>query len=226
MKRSLITICSLLLGGAGLLHAGSSTIVFSAQDVGSGVGGVDGTDLAVGTLVRFGYFDAAVDVAANWQDISLLNTHFTELAHTFTGYFNGNTTLDNTGAVLSTNNGDNLNYPGAFGASVSLDANALGIASTRMYIWAFDSSSTGTASAHAIFSDSAWAIGSRFTGTFDIGVVRSSDPGDVYLALLGPETSGTLSGPVNKLQSVPEPSSFLFGILGLGSLFLTRRRCP
>ena len=224
MNRLQLTISSLLLATSSLLHAGNSTITYSAQDTGAALG-FGGSELAVGSLVRFGYFDASVDVAANWQNISLLNTKFTELAHTNVGYFNGATTLDNTtGSVVSADNGQNFNVPGAFAASVTLDASSLGLTTTRLYIWAYNTSTADVATATGIFSDSLWTIGSKFSATFDIGAVRPTDLGDVYLAQLGPETSAALGGSLNQLQAIPEPSSLVFSLLSLGTLTLTRRR--
>ncbi len=224
LKASFVVFCTVLFGTAGVLTAGTATITYSAQETGSALGGIDGTELPIGSLVRFGYFDPVVDIAASWGNISLLDSSFTELGRTLTGHFNGNTTWDETGMVTSSDIGQNFGVPGAFAASVTLDAAALGNTTTRMYIWAFDSSTVAAATAHAVFSDAAWTIGAKFTATFEVSAVNPSDPTDIYLAQLGPETSPNVTGLLNKLIAVPEPSALLFSLLGLGSLVFSRRR--
>ncbi len=217
MKNCFLTLFSLSLFGASPLFAGLSTVTYSAQSKDGALGSTSGVDLAVGSLIRFGYFDPAVDVAANFANISLLNSNFTELAHTYVGFF-----LDEGVDV-------NLGMPGMFGSSVNIETTTVGayggsLGSTRMYIWAYDASNVGAASAHAIFSDQNWTIGGASAPVFDVVSARPSQLGDVYLAQLGPGTSSNVGGSLNQLIPVPEPSALLLSALTLGSLALTRRR--
>ena len=216
-------VASLALGA--VAHAGAVTATFSAQASGSGLGNVDGTDLAVGSLVRFGYFDGSTDFGAMLNDLSLLNTHFTELGSAKVGFFDGLSVVNEFGAITSHTDGTNYGVPGAFTGKVSLTPSPV-LENARLYIWAYNSSSLGGATAHAIFSDDAWKLGSFGTPVFELRTANPLDPNDIYLAVSGPElaTSG-IGGTLNKLIGVPEPGSFL---LGLGAMFscLVRRKRP
>jgi hypothetical protein len=219
MKRCFLTLFTLSLFGAAPLTAGLSTVTYSAQSKDGALGSTSGVDLSVGSLVRLGYFDPAVDVAANFANISLLNSKFTELAHTYVGYFR--------------DEGVDVNFdkPGIFGSSVNIETTALGdygvlLGSTRLYIWAYDADNVGSASAHAIFSDENWTIGGASAPVFDVVSARPSQLGDVYLAQLGPGNSSSIGGALNQLIPVPEPSALLLSALTLASFSLTRRRRP
>jgi hypothetical protein len=218
MKICFLTLFALSLFGTSPLIANLSTVTYSAQSKDGALGSTTGVDLAVGSLVRFGYFNPAVDVAASFANISLLNSNFTELGHTFVGYF------QDEGVDV------NLNELGIFASSVNIETTTIGaygatLGSTRMYIWAYDSSAVGTSSAHAIFSDQNWIVGGASTPVFDVVSARPSQLGDVYLAQLGPGISSRVGGgTLNQLLPVPEPSALLLSALTLGSLSLTRRR--
>ncbi len=226
-KSLLLALSAVALLAPKAVLANMSTVTYSAQEPGGGLGLPSAEEVSVGALIRFGYFDASVDFSNMWSDVSLLNTHFTELATSLVGDFGGVTIIDNAGVSSEGTPGTPSGSAGVFAASVSLDASVLGLASTRMYIWAFDTSTTGAATAQGIFSGSEWIIGSSPTLTFDISGVSPTGPGDVYLATQGPETAPNAKGMINKLipiATVPEPSSLL--CLSLAALCITRRRRP
>lgn len=216
-------IASLALSA--VAHGGAVTATFSAQASGSGLGSAEGTDLAVGSLVRFGYFDGATDFGAMLNDLSLLNTHFTELGSAKVGYFDGLSVVNEFGANTSHTDGTNYNVPGAFTGKVSLTPSPV-LENTRLFMWAYNSSSMGGATAHAIFSDDAWKLGSFGTPVFELRTANPLDSNDIYLAVSGPQVAASgIGGTLNKLIGVPEPGSFL---LGLGAFFscLIRRKRP
>jgi hypothetical protein len=215
-------LASIALGA--VAHAGAVTATFSAQASGSGLGSVDGTDLAVGSLVRFGYFDGATDFGAMLNDLSLLNTHFTELGSAKVGFFGGISVVNEFGAITSHTDGTNYNVPGAFTGIVSLSPSPV-LENTRLYMWAYNSSSMGGATAHAIFSDDAWKLGAFGTPVFELRTANPLDANDIYLAVQGPQVAASgIGGTLNKLVGVPEPGSFLLGLGAFVSCLLRRKR--
>ncbi len=206
-------------------QAGPFTVTFSAQNNGSPLGLSNGTDLPTGSLVRFGYFTIPLnDVLAKFDQISLLNGCFVELAYTQIGMFGGSTSLNNDFSVASRSDG--LSTPGAVGVfahNVTFDAQAMNlIGTTNFWIWAFNTDSINTATEHGMFSADSWTTSSFGTAVFDVGDTSPSDPTDIYQATKGPEQSSLELGTLNKLIPVPEPTSGLLASFGL--LFLVSRR--
>lgn len=223
--KSALVLILLGLGTLGTVRAGNVTVTFAAQDPGSALGTVGGQDLQVGALVRFGFFDTLTDFNAMINDLSLLNTHFTELGKIQVGFFDGQTTYNSSMQVVSSSGGTNHNAAGAFAGKVTLDPSIGNLANTRLYMWAFDSSTIGSAQAHAIFSDNAWQFPSVGTATFSLGSASPSDINDLYFATRGPETNSSgVGGQLNKLNPVPEPGSITALTLALSTLFLRRHR--
>lgn len=208
--------------------AAPATVTYSAQSSGSALAGPNGLPLADGSLVKFGYFDAGVDFNSMLQDLTLLNTHFVELGHTYVNFYGGLTQLDGAGALISQTYGASPGAvgQGGFAASVSLDAAALGLISTQLYMWAFDAPTDSAATVFGIFSNDAWKLPAIGGATFELGSANPSDPNDYYFAARGPETSATLGGLVNRLivTPVPEPSVGLVIALAVGGISLSRRR--
>lgn len=227
-SKSIATAAVALCAACSSLRADTVTATFSAQDPGSALGGVSGTNLHIGALVRFGYFHSSVDFGAMSNDLSLLNANFTELSSVKVGYFEAQTVYNSSLQVVSQNEGTNYGVMGVFSGKVSLDPSLFGLESTRLYMWAYDTDSVTTATAHGIFSDNTWMLGSFGTRTFDLASVNPLNPNHFYYAAEGPEMSqGGVGGPLNKLMAVvpvPEPGPVLLGLLAAVSLFTLRRR--
>lgn len=227
MKSKFISALVLILMGLESLdtsRAGNVTVTFAAQDTGSALGTVEGQNLQVGALVRFGYFDPLADLNAMINDLSLLNTFFRELGKIQVGHFDGHTTYNSDMQVVSYSGGTNYNVPGAFAGKVTLDPSISTLATTRLYMWAFDSSAFENARAHAIFSDDAWRFPTFGTDTFSVASASPSDINDFYYATRGPETSSGVGGLINKLNPVPEPGSITTLSLALSTLLFRRHR--
>ena len=223
-----ISACVLAFGSSSL-QADSVTATYSAQDDGSALANPDGSFLGTGALIRLGYFDASVDFATMNTSLTTLDTHFTELAHIQVGFFDGETVYDNTANPPTRTDGTNLGLDGHFAGKVTLDPVLRGLSSTRMYMWAFDTSSLATATAHAIFSDDAWLMGTTGTTLFELGTADPLDKNDIYYSARGVGLS-TPSFPdadkniVNMLIPIPEPTTSLATLLfGLGLIFQRRR---
>ena len=223
-----ISACILAFGSC-QLQADSVTATYSAQDDGSALADSTGVFLGVGALVRLGYFDASVDFATMNTSLTTLDTHFTELAHIQVGFFDGETVYDNTANPPTRTDGTNLGLDGYFAGKVTLDPVFRGLSSTRMYMWAFDTSSLATATSHAIFSDDAWLLGTTGTTLFELGTADPLDKNDIYYAARGvglstPAFPDADKNIVNMLIPVPEPSTSLAAMLfGLGLMFQRRR---
>lgn len=218
------------LAGRMVASADSLTATYGAQDNGSALAHPDGSFLNVGALVRLGYFDNSVDFATMNTSLTTLDGHFTELAHVQVGFFEGTTTYDLSGNLASRSDGTNANLPGYFGGSVSLDPVVMGISTKQVFLWAYDTGSIATATAHALFSDDAWKLNTFGTVVFDISTVNPLDINDYYYAVRGTETSGSLppdADPivVNKLIAVPVPEPATGGMALVVLLaFVPRRR--
>ena len=222
------TVCLLTFGSCPV-KGDTVTATYSAVDDGSALADGTGVFLGVGALIRLGYFDASVDFSTMNTSLTTLNSHFTELAHIQVGFIDGETVYDNTANPPSHTDGTNAGLAGYFAGKVTLDPVARGLSSTRMYMWAFDTGSLATASAHAIFSDNVWLLGTTGTALFELGTADPLDANDVYYAVRGVGLS-TPSFPdadkniVNMLIQVPETTTAMATLLfGLTLLFHRRR---
>ena len=223
-----LSACILAIGSF-QLHADSVTATYSAQDDGSALADSTGVFLGTGALVRLGYFDASVDFATMNTSLTTLNSHFTELAHIQVGFFDGETVYDNTANPPTRTDGTNLGLDGYFAGKVTLDPVFRGLSSTRMYMWAFDTSALSTATAHAIFSDDAWLLGTTGATLFELGTADPLDKNDIYYSVRGvglstPAFPDADKNVVNMLIPVPEPSTSAAALaFGLGLIFHRRR---
>jgi hypothetical protein len=222
---------ALLFFSSGLASADVVTVTFSGQNKGGGLGTVDGLDLPGGSLLRLGYFDIDnTNVLKNQNDIGLLDAAFTIIAETMVDLFGGETILDEDGNEISNDPGESFGSNGAFGHSVTYDPVPNKQDGKKLVLWAFNAEAIGKASAHGIFSDDDWVTPSSLTLNFDLSSVDPFDPDGLYIGTEGPETSGSVGGPLNKLVAiesliVPEPSSVLLILASGGLLALRRFRC-
>jgi hypothetical protein len=109
--------------------------------------------------------------------------------------------------------------PGAVIGNIEQVASSYCSTGSQMYVWVFNSNSTGTATEWGIFSSTTWAfpndLGQQTMSSFDVDSV-----------IRGSTTGGTTTGDKLMLSSVavvPEPSSSLL-VLTTGLITLRRRR--
>ena len=179
--------------------AGPHTITWSAQNPGAGLGSTAGAGLAPGTLVRLGYFTISPqEVATAFDNAVYLDSQFVEVARESVGNFGGVLY----GNQIETSPSD-FDVPGAFAQTITLDSDSVP-AGSQFFIWASDSLQPNETTAQALFSAAEWQLSSEQVTAMQWGI-ESVDPanaGDVYLADLGPETSGSVGGLLNKLRPV------------------------
>ncbi len=227
MKKFLI-ISSIALAGSTVANA--ATLVWSAALTRNGFDAADGTDLAVGSLLRAGFFNLSdqqiIDNSTTPSGVQFLNQNFTEFA------------------VAHMGEGVN-NTPGHFTNSDSNSgASAMSLAGRQIYLWAFrsadsstDALSVSTATQHGIFylpfaTDADWRFPTDVdTGSTTIAIRDMTDTTTstalraetrILAGSFGPGTTISLR-PAFTLVAVPEPSSALLALAG-GTAFLLRRR--
>ena len=209
------------------------TITFAAQQYGSALGKADGGELPAESLIRFGYFSMPFEeVVAGVGNPTLLESSFIQLAATRVGYFGGSTVLDESGAVVSQQEASSPydEAPGLFGHTLTYDPVAMGLMTTRYFLWVIDSEDGGDANEYALFSDADWTAPTLGEATYDVSTVDPAEASDVYAADRGPEISSVPGfGPLNKLRPIqgipaPEPHLPALLLLAAGALGWRRRR--
>ena len=206
MKNLLLTLGTWLLGSVALV-AGPVTLTWSAQEAGSALCLADGTPLASGQKVRLGYFDVSPEeVRGHFMEVAYLQAHFTELAATTTGQFEGQTFV---GAPELSTAGVGLPEAGAcFAGSVTFTpvVNLASVDGRRCYMWAMNGPNLEQATQYGIFSSRNWVLhASGFGATqWDLSQVSATDPADVLLGRRGPQTSLLVGGPVLRLANVSQ----------------------
>jgi hypothetical protein len=204
----------------------AATIVFSAGESNSLNEG-NGTDLAIGSLVRLGVFsltDSQIQ-AMSWN-VAFLNSNFTQIG---------------TARI-----GDAFGFPGHFSKAVTLDTTS--IAGQQMALWVFKSTdnSSDMASVNSALQIGIFYMDKALNGQWAVPIQNPPPPSTVIdiadlttSASLNTQlragahvvvgsfpngTSDATGAPGFGLQTpVPEPSAFSFlGIAALG--FLARRR--
>jgi hypothetical protein len=202
----------------------AATIVFNAGESNS-VNEENGTDLAVGNLVRVGVFSLTdPQIQANSGNVAFLNSNFTQIGVARIG--------------------EGFGFPGHWTGSVTYNQNP--IAEQQVALWIFksadnssDITSVNSALQIGIFYmdkalNSAWAVppadvlpGSAVIDIADLTTsplnttLRSG--AHVVVGSFPNGTSDQTGAPGFGLQTVPEPSTIAF--LGMAALgFLARRR--
>lgn len=217
-----ISLAVLITGSA---HA--AAIVWGAgQD--NGFSQTNGTELAIGNLVRLGNFsisDGQIQAFFSAGNIAALNSNFTEIA---VGHI-----------------GDNIGAPSNFAESDNVDTTA--VAGLQLYFWAYYSSnntSPATSISTAlqmgiVYMDKAinpaWAapVQSPIPGSTSIDLSDLTDgPGTALISgahiVVGsfPTGTSTAGGAPNAglAQIVPEPTSAALMLVGVVSIAARRRR--
>jgi len=222
-----------------ILSASAQAAALTAQaSARNGYDAVDGTDLEVGNLVRFGWFndgaggnlsDSAIQASAkDPAGLLFLNSRFVEAATTKIG------------------DGLSTNQAGRFSTSVPAIANAQTLAGKQIYFWVFRASnntSVATTLATAtetsiiympISAASSWAFPADFdTGTTTVSTSQLTDAtttpsnnallptAKVVVGQFGPGL-GVTGRQSFTLAPVPEPTTF--GLIGFGAVSLLARR--
>ena len=193
----------LILGAfVGFAAAAHATVTIVAQALSPNlILSSSGTDLAVGDLVRLGYFSSTSTLGTS-NSYSSLNALFTAIGE---GNADGDTLSENnvTGDTMEINN---VQGGGTFGGTFNNVSASYIPTGDLLYMWVFNSSSTSTATQWGIYGDSNWKF--------------PADPNQVNLTLSSAGITvyrGAASGSdfelANIPASVPEPS--VLGGLGM-----------
>ncbi|HPA20872.1 MAG TPA: PEP-CTERM sorting domain-containing protein [Verrucomicrobiae bacterium] len=216
MKLKLLGFFSLTLLAA---FASASQVNWSAQ-IDNGLGTVDGTNLAIGSLLRIGTFTNISDanITLNGMDLGYLDAHFVEFG---------------TAAI-----GDGFDpaIPAHFAASTTTNAAAFGLVGAQIFLWAFDTPSWETATQHGIFyaSTNSWLFKGDTPpdNSTSIDLTELTDGAGTSLNSLarilwghfGTGISDASGAPLFNLDLVPEPSTYGLVITGLAFLVALRSR--
>ena len=202
MKKIIIAGLCVLAGVVGSPRAEAEQVDFGA--IGNFMRLANNSIVPNGSIVMLGSFPTGFDFTAN--------TTFAQLSAAFTPY--GLTTTADAGSGGT---------PGQFFASAG--PILPGVAGDRLFMWIFNSPVAATATQWAIISNPsvAWTrpvSGLTFTG------IDASDAGTfVPVGALGSIAGGSGSGGDVILGIVvPEPSTYLLGLIGAGAMLAMRRR--
>lgn len=230
MKLSLPRLTQLLLAVGLCSSAHAASIVVEADDD-NGFSFANGIDLAVGNLVRVGFFDITdSQIQANQFDLGFLNSHFFEfgaahigdtygvdghLASPITRNTAGGSVFDNKQIALWVFGSNNPSSADTFASISAKGINQQGIFFANQATtpsWRIRSEAEIPSATTIDLSDLTNAAGTALTP--GAHVVLGSFPTGV---------SDALGGPNFGLVAVPEPSSAILALLG-GTAFLVRRR--
>ncbi|MFO1498796.1 MAG: hypothetical protein U1G07_10445 [Verrucomicrobiota bacterium] len=190
-----------------VLSTNAQVTVTWAGRITSGLGEADGTELAVGDLVRVGTFTLTeTQIQQQQNDLSALAAGFVEFGS----------------AAI----GDGFNIPSHWTKTSNGSTLSLGINTDRIYFWAFNAPSIGAATQQGIFTStvSDWV----FPTDGDVIASRDIDLQQVDHIVVGAFGTGTSSAtlsPLYNLAPVPEPASAatFFALVCAGGVFLVRR---
>jgi hypothetical protein len=224
MKATFLT----LLAFAGLMASSASAATLYYDYVGGSNGGLkysNGSTVAAGTVLRYGWFDGAPTGSLASMSQAQLEAAFHEIFTTTTADGTGTWNTSGTFAASGTYNG--LPYDNSAG----VDNNVAGdIAGEEIYLWVLNNASSGSATEQGIFS---WAGTSAFTWA-DASALPNSDAffslsgntGDGIVAHIGSlnASGGGSAHQLSSVSAVPEPSRALLGFFGIAAMLFRRRR--
>lgn len=219
MKKCIVSIFLIAFTATAL---NAATITWNASLSKNGFDILNGTDLAVGSLVRVGTFNISdAVISANAGNVAFLDSNFVQAGFTSIGSGVGNAA-------------------GHFSLTSSNYANAVTLAGKQIYYWAFfstnnatEATSISTATQIGIFyepsgTNASWAFPTDVTlGSTTVSLSNLTDAATsttklpeakAVVGTLGPGVSNTSAKPNFTLQPVPEPSTVAFlasGIMGL-----------
>lgn len=204
---------------AGMAHAQVTVDANAAADL---VLSSSGTPLALGDVIRVGYFPSAdLSTVENSNSYSTLNGIFTAVGEGTPG---SSGTLSETGTPVGNSNTLYINnYSSTSGAFLG---NFTGVSSTLiptgdlLYMWVFNSSNPATATQWGIFDDPS---SSNWEFPANLGTANLSMETAGITALRG--TTNGSNYDLATVVVVPEPASFslLAGALAFGALAVRRR---
>jgi hypothetical protein len=224
---------------ASLVSNSRAAAIAYAAGIDNGFSLANGTNLPQFNLVRVGYFTFAnptVDIPANANNLSLLNSSFVEFANAkigdgfgFAEHFQSLFDRPNSNAEGFANKQIYMWVFASAGASASSTAPQLFSSATQHGIFSVDPTNTSNAAANQ------WTIrdNSAVPNNVSIDITDLTNAAGTALApgaqvLVGSFNVGTsdlTSVPNFGLAVIPEPSTALLAGLGLLGLATRRRRC-
>ena len=182
-----------MIGAASLLtavpaSAAPLTVTWGAQGRGGALATASGEELRPGCLVRLGYFDISLsDVQEIAWDPTALERHFTELARSATGEFDGQD-YGVAGSFAHTFPGDSAHLPSV-------------LSSRTVCIWVLDAGTLVEASQLGVFTSPAWQVSSGLLGGA-IWDLSQTEPDGVIVGSINPTESPTLGGQMLQLAGI------------------------
>lgn len=147
MKKSLIT--AFLLSMVGMANAADTAKLY-ASNLGNGITNASGAAVASGT-VRFGFFPAGFDFAANANNFTALDTAFVQVA-SYSGNLNAQSTngfFDVTQTFATNGAFETVNYDSSAGVTTNVAGD---VAGEKIYVWVLNNTTAASATEQAIFS--------------------------------------------------------------------------
>ncbi len=213
----LSAFASLLLGVANSF--GGAVSWSAATD--NGFADASGIKLPAGSLLLVGAFDISdTTIQANFNNLAFLSSHFAPYGSSSIG-----TNVGGAPGFFFQNSSGNLDTTSPFA-----------VAGNRIYIWAFNSASMGTATQQGIFTQTAlssWLFPHESdipnTTSVELTDLTTGDPGTLAAGadiVIGGFKQGSGNTTDFNLAPIPEPSTWVLVSLGGLALLYFRRRQP
>lgn len=198
--------------GLGVVTAASvqgqiTSVTWSALNS-NGLGEADGSELVIGSLLRIGTFTLSE------AQIQLLGTDLNALNAGFIEY----------GTALI---GDDVGVAAHWNKQTVRSTDALGINGDKIYFWAFNAATIGSATEHGIFNstDSTWFFPSD-SAIPNVRTIDLEQVDNIVLGSFGTGLSASTSALLFNLVAVPEPSAaaMVFSLLCCAGAVTYRHR--
>ena len=223
MKNTIKICFASLFLGAPLASVNAANLLIGDEAV--GISTSSGSALTSGIL-RFGTFSSGYDFAGNAGNLAALETAFTQVVEiaaadfsqipTFPGFYPGGSV-----SFSSSSSYEGVPYDLSAGGST---ANVAGdIAGELIYMWVLNAGQTE----QAIFSKAGnfWIDGDIPADSAFGWDVTSGITAHIGSVSAGPDLGGGVSShQLATVGAIPEPSRAVLGVIGLGFVFLRRRR--
>jgi|GEM_PF-3517659 len=186
MKIPFILMAACLLPA--IAPAAPLSVTWGAQGSGAALATATGQELPSGCLVRLGFFDQSVSqLQESAWDLGFLERHFTEIARTHTGEFDGT----------------QFAVAGSFAQTFALDSAQLpsGTSNRSLWVWACNASEAPAATEIGLFTHADWKLNSSLVGglIWDLNQVEADG---LVVGSTSPTQSPTLGGQMNQLSDL------------------------